>query len=104
MTNLRQTDELFFSRTGLDRIRLEGIVDDTLATADDGELFLEYRQSESVVHDLEDWIRAEKMVKSKARRSIPRRGLAFAPSRENRRVIHMHRNFPKTPSAGRQPP
>ena len=51
MTDLGKTDELFFSRTDMDRVRLEGIVDDALATADDGELFLEYRQSESVVFD-----------------------------------------------------
>jgi len=51
MTDLAKTDDLFFSRTGLDRTRLEGIVDDALAGADDGELFLEYRQSESVVFD-----------------------------------------------------
>ena len=51
MTDLGKTDELFFSRTDMDRVRLEGIVDDALASADDGELFLEYRQSESVVFD-----------------------------------------------------
>jgi len=51
MTDLGKTDELFFSRTGLDRVRLESIVDDALAGSDDGELFLEYRQSESVVFD-----------------------------------------------------
>ncbi len=51
MSDLGKTDELFFSRTGLDRVRLEGVVDDTLSNADDGELFLEYRQSESVVFD-----------------------------------------------------
>ncbi len=41
------TDELFFNRAGLDRPRVEGIVGDALRGADDGELFLEYRQSES---------------------------------------------------------
>jgi len=51
MSNLRKTDDLFFARTGLERIRLEGIVNDALGSADDGELFLEYRQSESVVFD-----------------------------------------------------
>jgi TldD protein len=51
MTDLAVTDELFFDRAGLDQSRVEGIVEDSLAKADDGELFLEYRQSESVVFD-----------------------------------------------------
>ncbi|MDR3435940.1 metalloprotease TldD [Telmatospirillum sp.] len=42
------TNDLFFQRTGLDRERVEGIVKDSLAGSDDGELFLEYRQSESI--------------------------------------------------------
>lgn len=51
MTDFSATDELFFDRAGLDRNRVEGLVDDALHGADDGELFLEYRQSESVVLD-----------------------------------------------------
>jgi TldD protein len=51
MTDLAATDELFFTRTGLDRARLEGVVDDALKGADDGELFLEYRQSEALGFD-----------------------------------------------------
>ncbi len=51
MTALDLTDELFFSKAGLDRSRTESIVEDALSTADDGEMFLEYRQSESVVLD-----------------------------------------------------
>jgi TldD protein len=51
MSHLSATDELFFTRAGLDRARLEGLVDDALAGADDGELFLEYRQSESLAFD-----------------------------------------------------
>lgn len=51
MTDFATTDDLFFNRGGLDRARVEGIVDEALAGADDGELFLEYRQSESVVLD-----------------------------------------------------
>ena len=51
MTDLAATDDLFFNRAGLDRARVEGIVDDSLHGADDGELFLEYRQSESLVFD-----------------------------------------------------
>jgi len=45
------TDDLFFSRTGLDRARVETQVSDTLNGADDGELYLEYSQSESFVFD-----------------------------------------------------
>ncbi|MGF1611486.1 MAG: metalloprotease TldD [Kiloniellales bacterium] len=51
MSHLTATDELFFNRAGLDRGRLEGVVDDALAGADDGELYLEYRQSESLSFD-----------------------------------------------------
>ena len=48
---LAQTDALFFNRAGLDLAALRRQVDDTLAGADDGELFLEYRQSESLAFD-----------------------------------------------------
>jgi len=51
MTNLAATDDLFFRRTDMDQARVEGLVDDALNGADDGELFLEYCQSESVVVD-----------------------------------------------------
>jgi TldD protein len=51
MSNLVATDGLFFERAGLDKNRVEGIVDDALVGSDDGELFLEYRQSESVMFD-----------------------------------------------------
>ena len=51
MADLAVTDELFFTRTGMDRGRVQGIVDDALHGTDDGELFLEYRQSESLVFD-----------------------------------------------------
>ncbi len=43
--------ELFFQRTGMNRGRVQRLVDDSLAGADDGELFLEYRQSESFAFD-----------------------------------------------------
>lgn len=42
---------LFFERTGMDPERLRRIVDETLSGKDDGELFLEYTQSESLVFD-----------------------------------------------------
>ena len=51
MADLAKTDELFFNRTGLDRARVESIVGDALAGTDDGELFLEYRQSEGLGFD-----------------------------------------------------
>ena len=51
MTNFVTTDDLFFNRAGLNQARVEELVDEALGDADDGELFLEYRQSESVVLD-----------------------------------------------------
>ncbi len=46
-----KANDLFFTRTGMDRGKVEGIVGDALNKSDDGELFLEYRQSESLVFD-----------------------------------------------------
>ena len=46
-----QARELFFVRAGLDPDAVQRIVAESLAGADDGELFLEYRQSESVLLD-----------------------------------------------------
>src|SRR5215469_12442105 len=43
--------DLFFSRTGMDRNRVQATVDEALKGSDDGELFLEYRQSESFAFD-----------------------------------------------------
>ncbi len=51
MSDLAATDDLFFRRAGLDRARVQAIVSDSLLGADDGELFLEYRQSESLAFD-----------------------------------------------------
>ena len=51
MSDLAVTDELFFERTGLDRGRIEAIVTQALAGMDDGELFFEYSQSESLALD-----------------------------------------------------
>jgi len=51
VTDLAATDTLFFDRTGLDRPKVERIVADALDGTDDGELFLEYRQSESIAFD-----------------------------------------------------
>ena len=51
MSDLAKTDTLFFERAGLDQSQVERIVDDALRDADDGELYLEYCQSESVAFD-----------------------------------------------------
>jgi TldD protein len=51
MSHLSTTDRLFFERAGLDRTRVSAILDDAQAGADDGELFLEYRQSEGLAFD-----------------------------------------------------
>jgi TldD protein len=48
---MKATDSLFFERTDLDPDRTGAIVGEALAGCDDGELFLEYRQSESFVFD-----------------------------------------------------
>ena len=51
MSGVIDTNDLFFNRLGLDRGRLDRVVGEALVGADDGELFLEYRQSESLVFD-----------------------------------------------------
>jgi TldD protein len=51
MTDLARTDALFFARTGMDPRRIEALVAETLAPMDDGELYLEYTQSESLTLD-----------------------------------------------------
>jgi TldD protein len=51
MTALDRTDKIFFDKAGLDLSRVEGIVADALAHSDDGELFLEYSQSEALAWD-----------------------------------------------------
>ena len=51
MTALTQAHDIFFDRAGLDPDKVQKIVAEGLHGADDGELYLEYRQSESVVLD-----------------------------------------------------
>ena len=51
MSESATTNKLFFERTGMDRGRVTARVEDALSGADDGELFLEYRQSESLLFD-----------------------------------------------------
>ncbi len=51
MSDLLATNDLFFGAAGLDRRLVEKHVKEGLVGADDGELFLEYRQSEGLVFD-----------------------------------------------------
>ena len=51
MTDISTTDDIFFNRTGMSQTNVENIVKDALNGADDGELFLEYNQSEAFVFD-----------------------------------------------------
>lgn len=51
MSHLTQTDDLFFNKTDLDAARTERLVQEALQGADDGELYLEYCQSEGLSWD-----------------------------------------------------
>ena len=51
MADLKVTDSLFFDKTGMDKSTVDGIVSDALHGCDDGELFMEYCQSESFLFD-----------------------------------------------------
>src|SRR5579862_9006983 len=53
MTPLAATDKLFFERAdaALDRATAEATLDNALASSDDGELYLEYRESEQISLD-----------------------------------------------------
>src|ERR1700736_2530409 len=51
MTDLAVTDTLFFERTGMSSARVEALVAESLGGMDDGELYLEYSQSESLALD-----------------------------------------------------
>ncbi len=51
MTALDRTDKIFFDKAGLDLGRVEAIAAEALAHSDDGELFLEYSQSEALAWD-----------------------------------------------------
>ena len=48
---LEETEAVFFERAGLDRGAAERILDDALAGADDGELYLQYAVSEGLTLD-----------------------------------------------------
>ncbi|MBK8160088.1 MAG: metalloprotease TldD [Rhodospirillaceae bacterium] len=51
MSNLATTNQLFFERAGLDQRKVDRLVADALNGADDGELYLEYEQSEALSFD-----------------------------------------------------
>ncbi|SOD94649.1 metalloprotease TldD [Caenispirillum bisanense] len=51
MADIAVTEDLFFTRAGLDKDRTLSTVRQALDGCDDGELFLEYRQSESISFD-----------------------------------------------------
>src|SRR5436305_2015455 len=51
MSDFAVSDALFFERTGMDPRRIEALVNQSLGGMDDGELFLEYSQSESLALD-----------------------------------------------------
>jgi TldD protein len=53
MTPLAETDKLFFERADatLDRLTAEQLLGEALTASDDGELYLEYRESESISLD-----------------------------------------------------
>ena len=47
----QSNDSLFFTRSNLDNSKVDKIVSDALHKADDGELFMEFCESESFVYD-----------------------------------------------------
>ena len=51
MPERTDAESFFFAGAGLDRVRVGRIVDDALHGADDGELFLEYAQSEALAFE-----------------------------------------------------
>ena len=51
MNNISLLDDLFFTRSGMDKNRVKNLTSDALLGMDDGELFLEYSQSENFVFD-----------------------------------------------------
>jgi TldD protein len=51
MADMKVTENLFFTKTGMDKGAVDKIVGDALKGCDDGELFLEYAQSESFLFD-----------------------------------------------------
>ncbi len=48
---MEKAGDLFFEHNGMERSKIQALVDESLNDSDDGELFLEYRQSESFAFD-----------------------------------------------------
>lgn len=51
MTDIATLDSLFFNSTGMSQSNVQSLVDESLHGMDDGELFLEFRQSENLLFD-----------------------------------------------------
>jgi TldD protein len=51
MADSKVINDLFYGKAGLDKKKVAGIVSDALKGCDDGEMYLEYAQSESVLFD-----------------------------------------------------
>jgi TldD protein len=51
MADSKVINDLFYGKAGLDKKKVAGIVSDALKGCDDGEIYLEYAQSESVLFD-----------------------------------------------------
>lgn len=51
MSDFKATDDLFFSRFDLDQSKVQRTIEEALNGADDGELYLEYKQSEALAFD-----------------------------------------------------
>jgi TldD protein len=51
MADLKETETLFFAKTGMDKHAVDKIVSAALKGCDDGELYLEYSQSENFLFD-----------------------------------------------------
>jgi TldD protein len=51
MTDITTADKLFFETTDMNRSNVQRLIDDAFHGMDDGELFLEYKQSESFAFD-----------------------------------------------------
>ena len=51
MADLKETENLFFAKTGMDKRAVDKLVSTALKGCDDGELYLEYSQSENFLFD-----------------------------------------------------
>ena len=51
MSDTAKAEEMLFTRAGLDRNKVQNLVDGALDGCDDGELFMEYKQSEALAWD-----------------------------------------------------